>query len=86
MSTSISRSRSQAACRETPSSVAISVLGLRFAPGESTVAQASTNWLEHADFSFIGVYRSQAILEQCIAEPFEPWPGSLVAALVASCN
>ena len=26
-----------------------------------------------------------AILAQCIAEPFEPWPGSLVAALVASC-
>ncbi len=25
-----------------------------------------------------------AILAQCIAEPFEPWPGSLVAALVAS--
>ena len=24
-----------------------------------------------------------AILAQCIAEPFEPWPGSLVAALVA---
>jgi hypothetical protein len=23
-----------------------------------------------------------AILAQCIAEPFEPWPGSLVAALV----
>jgi hypothetical protein len=23
------------------------------------------------------------ILAQCIAEPFEPWPGSLVAALVA---
>jgi hypothetical protein len=27
-----------------------------------------------------------AILAQCVAEPFEPWPGSLVAALVASCN
>jgi hypothetical protein len=27
-----------------------------------------------------------AILAQCIAEPFEPWPGPLVAALVASCN
>ena len=26
-----------------------------------------------------------AILAQCIAEPFEPWPSSLVAALVASC-
>src|SRR5260370_37071871 len=26
-----------------------------------------------------------AILAQCIAEPFEPWPGSLVAAPVASC-
>jgi hypothetical protein len=25
-----------------------------------------------------------AILAQCLAEPFEPWPGSLVAALVAS--
>jgi hypothetical protein len=25
-----------------------------------------------------------AILTQCIAEPFEPWPGSLVAALVAA--
>ena len=24
-----------------------------------------------------------AILVQCLAEPFEPWPGSLVAALVA---
>jgi hypothetical protein len=24
-----------------------------------------------------------AILVQCIAEPFEPWPGNLVAALVA---
>ena len=24
-----------------------------------------------------------AILAQCLAEPFEPWPGSLVAALVA---
>jgi hypothetical protein len=24
-----------------------------------------------------------AILAQCVAEPFEPWPGSLVAALVA---
>jgi hypothetical protein len=24
-----------------------------------------------------------AILAQCIAEPFEPWPGNLVAALVA---
>jgi hypothetical protein len=24
-----------------------------------------------------------AILAQCIAEPFEPWPRSLVAALVA---
>jgi len=24
-----------------------------------------------------------AILAQCIAEPFEPWPGSFVAALVA---
>jgi hypothetical protein len=24
-----------------------------------------------------------AILAQCIAEPFEPWPGSLVAALTA---
>jgi hypothetical protein len=24
-----------------------------------------------------------AILAECIAEPFEPWPGSLVAALVA---
>jgi hypothetical protein len=23
-----------------------------------------------------------AILAECIAEPFEPWPGSLVAALV----
>jgi hypothetical protein len=28
----------------------------------------------------------EAILVQCIAEPFEPWPGSLVAALVAFCN
>jgi len=27
-----------------------------------------------------------AILAQCVAEPFEPWPRSLVAALVASCN
>jgi hypothetical protein len=27
-----------------------------------------------------------AILVQCVAEPFEPWPGSLVAALVASSN
>jgi hypothetical protein len=27
-----------------------------------------------------------AILAQCVAEPFEPWPGPLVAALVASCN
>ena len=26
-----------------------------------------------------------AILAECMAEPFEPWPGSLVAALVASC-
>ena len=25
-----------------------------------------------------------AILAQCIAEPFEPWPSSLVAALVAT--
>jgi hypothetical protein len=25
-----------------------------------------------------------AILAQCIAEPFEPWPGSLVAALIAA--
>jgi hypothetical protein len=25
-----------------------------------------------------------AILAQCIAEPFEPWPASLVAALVAA--
>ena len=25
----------------------------------------------------------EAILAQCVAEPFEPWPGSLVAALVA---
>ena len=24
-----------------------------------------------------------AILAQCLVEPFEPWPGSLVAALVA---
>jgi hypothetical protein len=24
-----------------------------------------------------------AILAECIAEPFEPWPGSLVAALIA---
>lgn len=24
-----------------------------------------------------------AILAQCLAEPFEPWPGSLVAELVA---
>ena len=24
-----------------------------------------------------------AILVQCLAEPFEPWPGSLVAELVA---
>ena len=24
-----------------------------------------------------------AILAQCLAEPFEPWPGALVAALVA---
>ena len=27
-----------------------------------------------------------AILAQCVAEPFEPWPRSLVAALVAACN
>jgi len=24
-----------------------------------------------------------AILAQCLVEPFEPWPGSLVAELVA---
>jgi hypothetical protein len=27
-----------------------------------------------------------AILAQCLAEPFEPWPGSLVAALVEGHN
>ncbi len=38
----------------------------------------------HADASagLLGV-ALDAILAQCLAEPFEPWPGSLVAALVA---
>jgi hypothetical protein len=38
----------------------------------------------HADAS-VGLLGAalDAILAQCIAEPFEPWPGSLVAALVA---
>jgi hypothetical protein len=38
----------------------------------------------HADAS-AGVLCAalDAILPQCLAEPFEPWPGSLVAALVA---
>jgi hypothetical protein len=38
----------------------------------------------HADAS-VGLLGAalDAILAQCVAEPFEPWPGSLVAALVA---
>jgi hypothetical protein len=41
----------------------------------------------HADAS-VGLLGAalDAILVQCVAEPFEPSPGSLVAALVASCN
>jgi hypothetical protein len=43
--------------------------------------------IAHADASagLLGA-ALDAILAQCIAEPFEPWPGSLVAALVASFN
>ena len=39
---------------------------------------------EHTDASagLLGA-ALDAILAQCIAEPFEPWPGNLVAALVA---
>ena len=37
----------------------------------------------HADAAGLLGAALDAILAQCIAEPFEPWPGSLVAALVA---
>jgi hypothetical protein len=51
-----------------------------------TVAELIVDVREtHADASagLLGA-ALDAILAQCIAEPFEPWPGSLVAALIAA--